>query len=31
VEAGGIEALALPTEVLEQMGRIRILPGMPIP
>ncbi|MXM62309.1 Rhs protein [Streptomyces sp. HUCO-GS316] len=31
VEAGGIEALALPTEVLEQMGRIRILPSMPIP
>jgi RHS repeat-associated protein len=31
VEAGGIEALALPTEVLAQMGRIRILPGMPIP
>ncbi|WP_316776036.1 RHS repeat-associated core domain-containing protein [Streptomyces sasae] len=31
VEAGGIEAMALPTEVLEKMGRIRILPGMPIP
>ncbi|MFE7957824.1 RHS repeat-associated core domain-containing protein [Streptomyces sp. NPDC057413] len=31
VEAGGIEALALPTEALEKMGRIRILPGMPVP
>lgn len=31
VEAGGIDALALPTEVLEEMGRIRILPSMPIP
>ncbi|MEU9879362.1 DUF6531 domain-containing protein [Streptomyces phaeochromogenes] len=31
-DAGGnIEALAIPTEVLEQMGRIRILPSMPIP
>ncbi|MFF4400212.1 RHS repeat-associated core domain-containing protein [Streptomyces sp. NPDC001480] len=31
VEAGGIEAMALPTEALEKMGRIRILPGMPVP
>ncbi|MGW6060839.1 DUF6531 domain-containing protein [Streptomyces sp. NPDC055189] len=31
VEAGGIEALALPTEVLKEFGRIRILPSMPIP
>ncbi|GAB2913756.1 DUF6531 domain-containing protein [Streptomyces mayteni] len=31
VEAGGIAALAIPTEILESMGRIRILPSMPIP
>ncbi|MFD5317724.1 DUF6531 domain-containing protein [Streptomyces sp. NPDC127098] len=31
VEAGGIEALALRDDIIENMGRIRILPSMPIP